>query len=322
MVRLSIVIPAVTTNEALESSLVSVLENRPTGCEIIVPNRGTYRDPYDLTDEVCFVESSPSASVVACIHAGIRAARGSTIHLLMPGTLAEPNWCEDAIDRLQSDLSIASVSPQLQVRTAKQAVLGVTLGTGGGRKLIRSRQSLRTAEAIGWGPTLMAGFYRRSALQAVGGWDLKLHTAADCDLAVRLAEHGFGCESSQARVAADAAELPGSVYRRAADAERCFGRHRRGGHRGLSITAHGISCVTRWLQQLHHPWTWIADGAGMASVWCGLSEFQDSLSLANTTAVGLDVETGTRDAVGDESDEHLLPYPPATKKNYDRRRSA
>lgn len=310
-----------TANEALESSLVSVLENRPADCEIIVPNGGTYSDPYDLTDEVCFVESSPSASVVACIHAGIRAARGSTVHLLMPGTLAEPNWCEDAIDRLQRDLRVASVSPNLQVR-GTSPVLGVTLGAGGGRKLVRSRQGIRKAEAIGWGPTLIAGFYRRSALQAVGGWDVNLHAAADCDLAVRLAEHGFGCSSSQAVLTADTAEFPGSVYRRAKDTERCFWRHRSAGHAGLSLAAHGVTCVSRWLGQIHHPWTWILDGAGMASAWYATSQFRDSLSVATTPNTALNTKEELADDTEDESSEHLLPYPRATKGIYGRRQSA
>jgi len=56
--QLSIVIPATGTQEQLDQTLVSVLENRPSDCEVIVPHAFDYKDPYDLHDEVTFVGSA------------------------------------------------------------------------------------------------------------------------------------------------------------------------------------------------------------------------------------------------------------------------
>ena len=55
--RLSIVIPALASVEALERTLVSVLEKRPADCEIIVVLNTSYDDPYQLTDEVHFASA-------------------------------------------------------------------------------------------------------------------------------------------------------------------------------------------------------------------------------------------------------------------------
>ena len=52
MSRLAIVISAVSGVEPLESTLVSVLENRPRDVEIIVVANFAYDDPYDLAGEV------------------------------------------------------------------------------------------------------------------------------------------------------------------------------------------------------------------------------------------------------------------------------
>ena len=57
MPRLAIVITAVGSVESVERTLVSVLENRPTDCEVFVALNQPYSDPYDLKDEVRFVQN-------------------------------------------------------------------------------------------------------------------------------------------------------------------------------------------------------------------------------------------------------------------------
>ena len=51
MSRLSIVIPVLGSLDGLEDTLVSVLENRPADCQIVVVLNQPYDDPYDLKDE-------------------------------------------------------------------------------------------------------------------------------------------------------------------------------------------------------------------------------------------------------------------------------
>ncbi len=43
--RLSIIVPYCRDEAAFETTLVSVLENRPNQCEVLVPHDGSYQDP-------------------------------------------------------------------------------------------------------------------------------------------------------------------------------------------------------------------------------------------------------------------------------------
>ena len=66
--RLSIVIPAVTSAAELEETLLSVLENRPEQCEVIVALACEYDDPWNLRDEVTFVRAPAGASTIGCVN--------------------------------------------------------------------------------------------------------------------------------------------------------------------------------------------------------------------------------------------------------------
>ena len=83
--RLSIVIPLCGTIDLLEGSLVGVLENRPDDCQVIVVLNDAYDDPYDLHDEVTFVEAPLGAGPVACLNLGIAAASAPIVHVLACG---------------------------------------------------------------------------------------------------------------------------------------------------------------------------------------------------------------------------------------------
>ena len=56
------VLSATGAIEALESTLVSVLENRPRDCEVIVVSNRKYDDPYSLAGEVTFIEADRRSS--------------------------------------------------------------------------------------------------------------------------------------------------------------------------------------------------------------------------------------------------------------------
>ena len=71
MPRLSIIIPHRNNDQRLEETILSVLENRPRDCEVIVVHDGSYRDPYDLGDEVVYVQEEPNSSAVELLNAGL-----------------------------------------------------------------------------------------------------------------------------------------------------------------------------------------------------------------------------------------------------------
>ena len=83
MPRLSIVIPVWGNLHLLEDTLVSVLENRPAHCEIIVVLDGPYDDPYQLTDELSYVLAPSGASLAESANLGIAASEAPVVHLLL-----------------------------------------------------------------------------------------------------------------------------------------------------------------------------------------------------------------------------------------------
>ena len=72
MSRLAIVISAAGNVESLEATLLSVLENKPADCQIIVALNEAYSDPYDLKDEVRFVTSRAGAGPIECLNRAYR----------------------------------------------------------------------------------------------------------------------------------------------------------------------------------------------------------------------------------------------------------
>ena len=73
--RLSIVLPVLGPPVQMEDALVSVLENRPSDCEILVVHNEPYDDPYDLKNEVCFIEAPRDSRWVDAINLGLAVSR-------------------------------------------------------------------------------------------------------------------------------------------------------------------------------------------------------------------------------------------------------
>ena len=67
MTRLSIIIPVLGNPTRLDDTLVSVLENRPANCEIIVVHTRPYDDPYELSGEVRFLKARRKAGLAECL---------------------------------------------------------------------------------------------------------------------------------------------------------------------------------------------------------------------------------------------------------------
>ena len=246
--RLSIVIPLLGDSQQFEDTLVSVLQNRPDRCEILVVHRGGYEDPYELRDEVNFVQVADNSSALETNNAGIRAARGDIVHLIQPGVLAEEGWVGAAVDRFH-DSTIAAVSPLVldAADRSRIAAAGVRFTPGGRRvvhgagvRLDRAKRTLRKEIA---GPALIAAFYRRSVLDALGGLCPKAGIwHADVDLALSLRRLGFRCplEPESVMATSDPQLSPPDSFETARCAERVFWRHWRQSAGPLAMLAHGM----------------------------------------------------------------------------------
>lgn len=189
--RLSIVIPCLGGAAEFDDTLVSVLQNRPARCEVLVVHTQPYDDPYGLQDEVQFIRVSGRPTLVQLANTGLEAARGDVVHLLGCRLTTNEGWAEAALEHFQ-DSGVAAVSPLIVDAVHGQiATAGVNYSLGGSRQLvgrgIEMKNTRRVSHLQAAGPTLDAGFYRREVLLALGGWQEALGETADADLAQSLA---------------------------------------------------------------------------------------------------------------------------------------
>ncbi|WP_417745480.1 hypothetical protein [Rosistilla oblonga] len=109
MPRLSIIIPLRSHSEDFETTLVSVLENRPDDCEVIVAHDGNYEDPFELAGEVCFAVGN-DCTLLNLVRAGSEIATSPIVHVLADGFQATSGWT-DSIDETFADHDVACASP-------------------------------------------------------------------------------------------------------------------------------------------------------------------------------------------------------------------
>ncbi len=190
MTPLSVIIPELGHQSALEATLVSLLENASSSNQIIVVCSRDYQDPYALDDEIDFVRVSGPATWPELANYGLLSARHEMVQLILPGIRPTAAWTAGVASCFASSAVVAAVSPRLEANA--QTVMGVTLSAGGIRQTVVANASTPAEEVIA--PTLSAGFYRRSVLQAAGGWNCDIHPdLADIELGLRLQARGFAC---------------------------------------------------------------------------------------------------------------------------------
>lgn len=183
MPRLSIIIPFSGDEVGFETTLVSVLESRPADCEILVSHDGTYSDPYQLNDEVLFIEASKSASEVTLINEAMRAACAPVLHVLRCGVRVVDSWVEEPLKLMQTR-EAAVVIPNYVDKQDGMEYAGLDHSQLWCRKLIKADD----VGAINTTAPLLSGFFikRRQLLALDGLRDRLTLLAAEADLALAL----------------------------------------------------------------------------------------------------------------------------------------
>ena len=196
MPRLSIVIPVCGNLKRLEDTLVSVLENRPDDSEILVVLDDVYDDPYDLKDEIRFVEAPRRAGFATSVNLGIAASQAAVVHVLACGAQVREGWADAALPHF-ADPWVAAVAPLVLEMEDPQRVVsaGLTYRRGGRVRILgqgRPVQAVIEDRTLVLGPQATAAFYRKSALETVGGFSpLGSEELTAVDAALRLAYAGF-----------------------------------------------------------------------------------------------------------------------------------
>ena len=231
MPRLSIVIPVLGDPQQLDDTLVSILQNRPCDCEILVVHNQPYGDPYDLGREVRFIEAGRDSGLVDCLNLGVTASRAPVVHLLACGVEVASGWAEAALPHFRR-LDVAAVAAVVLNRNNPRKIVSAGFGyrsEGTAWRLGQRAAAVDVAECAEslCGPDILAAFYRKSAFEAVGGLTASVgDELAGVDLALSLLDAGFCCALEPQCVAhVDAAKIwDGCSFRRGYNAERLFWR--------------------------------------------------------------------------------------------------
>lgn len=195
----SVVVPCFGDEAAFENTLVSVLENRPRLCEVIVAHDGSYHDPFDLEDEVCFAIATRS-DLPALIRASADQAKGRLVHVLAEGHCATDGWIDELLE-MPADACPAVLAPvSLRTRPSDRiATIGWSEGaTGFCRPVAVGKSTTSLPRRIEMsGPTLRASIWRTDVLRVLSS----LPTGTDPELTqyawavvARLA--GFDCQAA------------------------------------------------------------------------------------------------------------------------------
>ena len=247
MPRLAIVITANGSIESLESTLVSVLENRPAACEIVVALNAPYNDPYALSGEVRFVPAEAGRSGVQATAGALATVKAPFVHLLASGCKVTEGWADRALQRF-GDKQVAAVVPWVTMAEDESTIFAVGIGYWpcGVRYRVGHRASRleREQESKVIGPGSFAGFYRKSAIDSVGGLCTRMSaTTADAELAIALLSAGLTCViEPQARVTAGVeVDRDPAGFRKALGNELLFWRSRSLQASGHSMARHALA---------------------------------------------------------------------------------
>ena len=203
MYKIALIVPAVGCQDTLDETLVSILENRPGDCQVLVPHAANYQDPYELQDEVQFIEHAGN-DLASLLNAGLEASEAEIVQVVCPGVVVFEGWTEAVLERFSSDPELMSVSPAVwqAERPDRLLAVGLRAGRSGRRIVVGRNRSAENADRLNSsgrlnvdGPLLHAGFYRRQLFAEIGGFNAQFAPQClDMDLAARMRAAGMRCE--------------------------------------------------------------------------------------------------------------------------------
>lgn len=197
MTRLAILILKSANDALFEATLASVLANRPAAAEVCVVCPGGYDDPYELSDEVHFVESPAEEwGAGRLLNVGLEhLPECDVLHVLQSGLVVDEGWVDGALRRFE-DPDVAAVAPLVLRPNGRIEAAGMKLASTGAFKpgYAGARATRKLPETI-VGPSIQAAFYRFDLLRESSGVDRVYQDwLGDADLALTLCRDGKRAE--------------------------------------------------------------------------------------------------------------------------------
>jgi GT2 family glycosyltransferase len=273
--RLSIVVPSHSRVDLLSLCLTSVSRFKPESTQVVVVDDGSeagcVSDVAERFRGTDFVRHTKSKGFCSAANAGIAAATGDVVELLNDDAEVTAGWAEAALAHF-ADPTVAAVAPLvLQNDPARRAAnlppvidsAGDEYDPGGfARKRFHGRTGTSLSPDSVWGLSAAAGFYRRSALIAAGGFPE--HFGAyfeDVDLSFRIRKLGFDVRFEPGsvvwhRVSASYGRKPSraTLERQSCNEERVFWRNVGWRHLPRHAAVVAAKAVRRWDEGTLLPW--------------------------------------------------------------------
>lgn len=239
--QLTVIVPA-TSVATLEETLVSVLEHKPDGCEVVVALGESYDDPWNIREEVTFVDVQKGSSLVDCITAGVAAATGDVIHVLAAGWKAIDGWTAPAMRHFANGRVAAVVPLAVSEADKTQPVSAGIRRTAGGRSVtvVPSRKSGGIVTGpLPTAPMIEAGFWRADVLRDIGLSKACGDSLAAADMAAALsAARAEVVLEPESRVVSGPTPRSRSSFMAGMQAERLFWRSLPCDRTGPALLAH------------------------------------------------------------------------------------
>ncbi|MFT3920994.1 MAG: hypothetical protein QM778_00525 [Myxococcales bacterium] len=234
-----------------DGALVSVLQHRPADCEVLVVHTEPYDDPYNLADEVSFIETSGN-SLIELVNASLDLATSDVLHIVGCGLEATERWTDAALEHF-NDPDVAAVSPLVMSDSGELISAGLSWTLGGNRRVLKNPRiaspGAGTLASQDLGPTLQAAFYRREVLVALGGFDIHVgDSLADADLALAIRSLGRAHHAEPAARLIQVGTAPQPAvgkFSTGRASERLFWRYAAGNGVALSLGFHALSIRRR-----------------------------------------------------------------------------
>jgi hypothetical protein len=163
--RLSIIVPHLHDDSGLELTLLSILENRGRDLEVLISHDGSYTDPYSLgQDEAVLIESRKGSSLSSQLNLAVASACSPYIQVLMPGTVLENGWYNEALEIISNPShSISAVCSPIACNDSDEIIVGLS-----GESLPHRRVTGKASLVAG--PLIFGSVIRKRLFNAVGGW--------------------------------------------------------------------------------------------------------------------------------------------------------
>jgi hypothetical protein len=189
------------------------------------------------------------------------------VHVLAPGVDVEEGWAQKALAHFH-DLRVAAVSPVVLEPGPRGRVVaaGVDYGAGGTPTVCRRLPKSPVAAPV-LGPAPLAGFYRRSVLELVGGFETALgDELSTVDVALQCRYLGFRAMlEPECRVFSSPRRFAAGGYQAGLSAERLFLRNADGPGWAKTMAVHALAVAAQSACMM--PWTAVSQLSGRLKAW-------------------------------------------------------